>query len=90
MFFFEVKYDKNKYLPDLSKRELVSLIPLSIITIWLGIYPKPLLDPINNSVESIVQLMHDKSITEEAKSRIPNLAASKGIEITTTSMTESQ
>lgn len=73
MFFGEVTNDKNKNLPDVNKRELVALIPLAIITVWLGIYPKPVLDPINNSVESIVQLMHDKSITEEAKSRIPNL-----------------
>ncbi len=80
MFFGEVTNEKNKNLPDLSKRELLALIPLSIITVWLGIYPKPVLDPINNSVESVVQLMHDKSITDEAKSRIPNLI--KDIEIT--------
>ncbi len=74
IFFGEVTNEKNKNLPDLNKRELLALIPLSIITIWLGIYPKPVLEPINNSVESIVQLMHDKSITDEAKRRIPSLA----------------
>jgi NADH-quinone oxidoreductase subunit M len=74
MFFGEVTREENKNLPDVNKRELIALIPLTIITIWLGVYPKPLLEPINNSVESIVQLMHDKSQTEEAKSRIPNLA----------------
>ena len=78
VFFGEVTNEKNRNLPDVNKRELVALIPLSIITIWLGIYPKPVLDPINNSVESVVQLMHDKSITDEAKSRIPNLV--KGLE----------
>jgi len=61
-------------------------VPLTIITIWLGVYPKPILEPINNSVESVVQLMHDKAITEEAKSRIPNLV--KGVEITKTSAQE--
>lgn len=74
IFFGEVTNEENRNLPDVNKRELLALIPLSIITIWLGVYPKPVLEPINNSVESIVQLMHDKSITEEAKSRIPNLA----------------
>ena len=72
-FFGEVTHEENKNLPDVNKRELVALIPLVIITIWLGIYPKPVLEPINNSVESVVQLMHDKSITDEAKSRIPTL-----------------
>ena len=81
MFFGEITIEENRNLPDVNKRELIALIPLAIITVWLGIYPKPVLEPINNSVESIVQLMHDKSITEEAKMRIPNLIKD-GIEIT--------
>jgi len=86
MFFGEVTNEANRNLPDVNKRELIALIPLAIITIWLGIYPKPILGPINNSVESVVQLMHDKAITDEAKSRIPNLV--KGVEITRTSAQE--
>jgi len=73
MFFGEVTREENKNLPDVNKRELIALIPLAIITVWLGIYPKPVLEPINNSVEAIVQLMHDKATTVEAKSRIPNV-----------------
>ncbi len=72
MFFGDVTKEENKNLPDVNKRELLALIPLSIITIWLGIYPKPVLEPINKSAEAIVQLMHDKSITDEAKMRIPS------------------
>jgi NADH-quinone oxidoreductase subunit M len=73
VFFGEVTKEENKNLPDLNKNELIALIPLLIISIWLGVYPKPVLGPINNSVESIVQLMHDKAVTPEAKSKIPNL-----------------
>ena len=73
MFFGTVTKEENKNLPDVNKTELLALIPLAIITVWLGVYPKPILEPINNSVESIVQLMHDKSTTQEAKTRIPNL-----------------
>ena len=73
MFFGEVTKEENRNLPDVNKRELVALVPLVLITVWLGVYPKPLLEPISNSVESIVQLMHDKSISEEAKKRIPNI-----------------
>jgi NADH-quinone oxidoreductase subunit M len=86
MFFGVVTKEENKNLPDVNKRELLALIPLAIITVWLGVYPKPVLDPINNSVESIVQLMHDKSITNEAKSRIPNLI--KDAEMSRTSAQE--
>jgi len=73
MFFGEVTNEENRNLPDVNKRELVALVPLVLITVWLGVYPKPLLDPISNSVKSVVQLMHDKAISEEAKTRIPNL-----------------
>jgi len=87
MFFGEVTKEENKNLPDVNKRELVALVPLAIITVWLGVYPKPLLEPINKSVESVVQLMHDKSITDEAKSRIPTLKKSK---VSRTSAEEAQ
>ena len=70
MFFGEVTREENKNLPDVNKRELVALIPLAIITVWLGIYPSVLLNPINNSVKSVVELMHDKSITDKAKNVI--------------------
>jgi NADH-quinone oxidoreductase subunit M len=84
VFFGDITKEENRNLPDVNKRELFALIPLVVISIWLGIYPKPVLEPINNSVESIVQLMHDKSITEEAKSRIPSLIKDGNIVRTST------
>ena len=76
MFFGEVTKEENKNLPDINKKELFALVPLLVVAIWLGVYPKPVLGPINNSVESIVQLMHDKATTVEAKQRIPNIMKS--------------
>ena len=73
-FFGEVTNEKNRKLPDLNKGELFALVPLTIIAVWLGVYPKPILDPINNSVKSVVALMHEKAITDEGKSRIPAVA----------------
>lgn len=73
MFFGTVTKEENKHLKDVNKTELLALVPLVIITVWLGVYPKPILQPISNSVESIVQLMHDKAQTPEAQKRIPNL-----------------
>lgn len=74
MFFGVITKDENRNLKDVNKRELIALIPLAIITVWLGIYPKPVLGTINTSVESVVSLMHEKAISKEAKSRIPNIA----------------
>jgi NADH-quinone oxidoreductase subunit M len=86
MFFGEVTKEENKNLPDVNKRELIALVPLVIITIWLGIYPKPVLGPINTSVEAVVELMHEKAQSEEAKKRIPKIV--EDIVITKTSMKE--
>ncbi len=85
IFYGEVTNEENRNLPDVNKRELLALIPLSIITIWLGIYPAPVLGPINNSVESVVQLMHNKATSHEAKMRIPNVT---GVVITKTTTKE--
>jgi NADH-quinone oxidoreductase subunit M len=80
-FFGEVTNEANKNLPDINKKELFGLVPLVIVAIWLGVYPQPVLGPIDNSVKSIVQLMHNKSTTELAKKRIPNLVKTKEIVI---------
>ena len=72
-FFGDVTKEENKKLKDLNKTELLGLIPLTIIAIWLGIYPKPVLEPINNSVEAVVQLMHDKAVSPKSKSVIPSI-----------------
>jgi NADH-quinone oxidoreductase subunit M len=81
-FFGTVTNEKNKNLKDVNKTELLGLVPLVIVAIWLGVYPKPLLTPINNSVEAVVQLMHDKAQTSEAKMRIPDPAHSAGMNST--------
>ena len=70
MFFGVVTNEENRNLPDVNKRELIALIPLSIITIWLGVYPKVLLEPISTSVKPLVEFMHEKAVTQEGKSKI--------------------
>lgn len=66
-FFGVVTNEKNMNLKDLNKNEIFALIPLTVVIIWLGVYPKPILEPIDNSVSALVRFMHEKSITKEAK-----------------------
>ncbi|MFZ2969110.1 MAG: NADH-quinone oxidoreductase subunit M [Sulfuricurvum sp.] len=75
-FFGNVTKEENRTLKDVNGTELLGLVPLVIVAIWLGVYPKPVLEPINNSVKAVVQLMHDKAQTVEAKERIPDLTHS--------------
>ena len=69
-FFGPITNEANKTLEDLNPRETWSLIPLVAIVIWLGVYPKPVLEPIDNSVKAMLTFMDEKAITIEAKDMI--------------------
>jgi len=49
--------EKWKNLPDINGRELFTLVPLAIIVIFLGIYPGPMIDLMNSSVNHLVQFV---------------------------------
>ena len=66
-FFGELTNPKNKNLKDLTAQELTALVPLVILVVWLGVYPKPVLDPIDNSVKHMIAQMENKAVTAEAK-----------------------
>jgi len=69
-FFGPVTNEENKKLKDLNKKEIWSLVPLVMIVVWLGVYPKPVLAPIDNSVKAMLSFMDEKAITPEAKEMI--------------------
>ncbi len=66
-FFGPVTNQENHKLKDLDKKEMMSLLPLVAIVVWLGVYPKPILEPIDNSVKHLVAFMDKKAKTQEAK-----------------------
>ena len=76
-FFGPLDNEENKKLKDLNARETWSLIPLVAIVIWLGVYPKPVLEPIDNSVKAMLKFMDEKAITQEAKDMIKIAKSSK-------------
>jgi NADH-quinone oxidoreductase subunit M len=51
--------DKWKQLPDMNFREYAMLVPLSLVVLFLGVYPSAMLDLMNTSVNSIVKFMID-------------------------------
>jgi len=46
---------ENQNLPDLSRRELTVLVPLVVVMIWMGVYPKPFLDRTEVSVSQVIE-----------------------------------
>ena len=54
VFTGPVTNPKNETLSDLGFRELAILVPLIVLIIGIGVYPKPVLDRIEPSVEIIL------------------------------------
>jgi NADH-quinone oxidoreductase subunit M len=58
--FGEVTNDNVKSLKDINKFEVMTLLPLLILTIVLGIFPNIILDTISTSVENVVTIYNSK------------------------------
>jgi NADH-quinone oxidoreductase subunit M len=55
MFFGTIDNPKNEKLTDLNIREWAYMIPLLILSLWIGVYPKPFLAYIQQPVNAIVK-----------------------------------
>jgi NADH-quinone oxidoreductase subunit M len=49
---------ENVDLVDLNKRELAILIPLVLLSLWIGIYPAPMFRILKQPVERIIEAAH--------------------------------
>ena len=55
MFTGPITSEENRGLRDLGVRETLILVPIIVLILVLGIYPKPALDRIQPSVDSVLQ-----------------------------------
>ena len=46
---------KYAQLPDINGREVFTLVPLAGLTIFLGIYPPPILDLLNATLSALIR-----------------------------------
>jgi NADH-quinone oxidoreductase subunit M len=57
VFFGTVTNPKNEKLHDLTPREIATFAPLLIMAFWIGLYPKPFFQILEQPVNQIVQNM---------------------------------
>lgn len=55
MFFGNIDNPKNEKLMDLNIREWAYMAPLMILSLWIGVYPKPFLEYIQQPVNAVVR-----------------------------------
>ena len=49
--------DRNKNLKDITYLEIITIMPLTILIIGLGIYPSPLIDIIHPAIQKIINII---------------------------------
>jgi len=62
LFLGQVDKDENRKLLDLNAREIITLVPLLILTFWLGLYPAPFFNLIAPAVEKLVAAVQTASM----------------------------
>jgi len=55
MFFGNIDNPKNEKLIDMSGREWAYMLPLVILSVWIGVYPKTFTDYIQKPVNAVVR-----------------------------------
>jgi NADH-quinone oxidoreductase subunit M len=55
MFFGNIDNPKNEKLTDMTGREWAYMIPLVVLSLWIGVYPKTFTDYIIKPVNAVVQ-----------------------------------
>jgi NADH-quinone oxidoreductase subunit M len=68
VFFGTVTNPKNEKLHDLSAREIATFVPLIIMALWIGLYPKPFFQILEQPVTQLA-----RTVQEGAKN--PNVVA---------------
>jgi len=54
VFFGTVTNPKNEKLHDLTPREVLTFVPLLIMAFWIGLYPKPFFQILQQPVNQLV------------------------------------
>lgn len=54
VFLGGVQRDENRTLPDLSRREILILVPIIILAVWMGVYSSTFLRRMDASVQRVV------------------------------------
>jgi NADH-quinone oxidoreductase subunit M len=72
-FFGKLAKPENKSMKDIFGRELVALTSLVVLIIALGIYPKVVLEPLNNSVTQLTKIMEVKAVNDDTREKLKSL-----------------
>ena len=65
LIFNRLDRPENESVPDLTRRELIVLIPLLIGIVWMGLYPKPVLDKLEPAARRYIMTVRGMPVPGE-------------------------
>src|SRR5256886_3675466 len=66
VIFNPLDQPENEKLPDLTPRELAVLLPLVACIVWIGVYPKPILDRMEPAARQFIESVRPPGPTATA------------------------
>jgi NADH-quinone oxidoreductase subunit M len=84
VFFGTVTNPKNEKLHDLTPREVLTFVPLLVMAFWIGLYPKPffqiLEQPVNQIVLNVRTPQPDRPVNAEVRhEKTPAIATTAAV-----------
>jgi NADH-quinone oxidoreductase subunit M len=77
VFFGTVTNPKNEKLHDLTPREILTFAPLIVMAFWIGVYPKPFFQILEQPVNQIVQTIHDANANAPVNAQVAPVPAAQ-------------
>ena len=65
--FGEIRHDANRRLTDLTPREWAVLVPVLVLIVWIGVYPKAFTSKTEVSVQALIALVESKASVAQNK-----------------------
>ena len=57
VFFGPITNEENRNVPDIAWNEVAALVPMVILMVWIGVYPRTFLEPMKPSVERLLRIV---------------------------------
>jgi NADH-quinone oxidoreductase subunit M len=79
VMFGSVTHDENRRLRDLTAREIAVLLPVLLVIVWIGVYPRPFLAVTEASVKQLLAQVHvGYRVDDKGADSAPLRAAERG------------
>src|ERR1700750_2316153 len=75
VFFGTVTNAKNEKLPDLTAREIATFVPLIIMALWIGLYPKPFFQILEQPTMQLSRSVRDGARNSNVVAAVPSPSA---------------